>query len=127
MPETESPDKPSSLPPAEPAGHSGIQRDEALQALVQAVQAAHGDAVRAVLFYGSCLRSGDPATGIADFYVVVSTYRAASMGPVAALMNRLLPPNVFYLETPLHGHTLRAKYAVVRRDQFIAGVRGDWF
>jgi len=107
-------------------GHSGIGREQALEALVAAVRRQHGAAVVAVLFYGSCLRSGDPATGIADFYVVVESYRGAGMGPISASMNRLLPPNVFYLETPLQGHTLRAKYAVVRQDQFIAGVRGEW-
>jgi hypothetical protein len=118
----------STLPTAqeETPGHSGIQREEALQALVTAVRKKHSNAVEAVLFYGSCLRSGDPAAGIADFYVVVSSYRAAGMGRVAAAMNRLIPPNVFYLETPCKGHILRAKYAVVRLDQFVAGASGEW-
>lgn len=118
----------SPLPTAveETPGHSGILRDEALQTLVTAVREKHADAVEAVLFYGSCLRSGDPAAGIADFYVVVSSYRAAGMGGLAATMNRLVPPNVFYLEAPCKGHTLRAKYAVVRLDQFIEGTSGRW-
>lgn len=117
------------LPNAEQqvAGHSGIQRDAALEALVTAVRQVHGDAVDAVLFYGSCLRSGDPAAGIADFYVLVSSYRKSGMSTFSAAMNWLLPPNVFYLETPLAGHTLRAKYAIVRTDQFIRGASGAWF
>lgn len=106
--------------------HSGIAIEDALQALVAAVREQHGSATQAVLFYGSCLRSGDPATGIADFYVLVDEYRQAGMGWLSAGLNRLLPPNVFYLETSLAGHTLRAKYAVVRYDQFIKGVTGGW-
>ncbi|GAB4181084.1 MAG: hypothetical protein Tsb002_00680 [Wenzhouxiangellaceae bacterium] len=108
------------------AGHSGIAVDDALTALVTAVRREHGEAVAAVLFYGSCLRSGDPALGIADFYVLVSGYRAAGMGPVKALLNRLLPPNVYYLETQLQGHTLRAKYAVLSLAQFEHGASGGW-
>lgn len=107
-------------------GHSGIGRDEALTALVDAVRKRHGEATAAVLFYGSCLRSGDPAAGIADFYVVVRSYRQAGMGRFAASANWLLPPNVFYLETPLRGHVLRAKYAIVREDQFVQGCCGSW-
>lgn len=107
-------------------GHSGIGRDEALAALVNAVRERHGAATAAVLFYGSCLRSGDPAAGIADFYVVVRSYRRAGMGLFAACANWLLPPNVFYLEAPLRGHTLRAKYAIVREDQFVRGCSGGW-
>ncbi|MGI9417894.1 MAG: diacylglycerol kinase family protein, partial [Geminicoccaceae bacterium] len=32
-----------------------------------------------------------------------------------------LPPNVFYIEEPFEGHIVRAKYAVVSREQFLKG------
>jgi len=81
-------------------------------ALADAVRARHGAAVRAVLVYGSCYRTGDDR-GIFDLYVLVDSYRRFYRGGVARLMNRLLPPNVFWLETAAHGRPLRAKYAVL--------------
>jgi len=41
-------------------------------------------------------------------------------------MNRLLPPNVFYLEVPYAGKTLRAKYAVLTLEDFGKGTH-RWF
>lgn len=98
-----------------------------LQALATALRQAHGKSVCAILYYGSCLRSGRADDGIADFYVVVDDYRKAGMGRMHALLNRLLPPNVYYLETGFQEKTLRAKYAVIRIDQFKKGVTGGWF
>src|SRR3546814_10685169 len=69
---------------------------------------ARGDAVAAILFYGSCLR--DPqADGILDFYVVVDDYRRYHGGRLAAALNRLLPPTVSLLVAPAG---TRAKVAV---------------
>ena len=38
--------------------------------------------------------------GIADLYLLVDDYHSAFGSRFQALMNRLLPPNVFYLELP---------------------------
>ncbi len=85
-----------------------------------------GPTVAAVLFYGSCLRRGGEfppdAGSILDFYVVVDGYRHTYRGWLMATANRLLPPNVFYVEDELDGQTLRAKYAVVSLRQFERGV-----
>ncbi len=97
-----------------------------LQALATALRQQHGEAVAAILYYGSCLRSGNAGDGIADFYVLVDDYRSAGMSWLKAGLNRLLPPNVFYLETPWQGGTLRAKYAVISVSQFQHGVSGGW-
>lgn len=86
-----------------------------------------GSSLAGVLFYGSCLRTGEYEDKMLDFYVLVDRYGAA-YGPglrakALALANRILPPNVFYLETSsVDGEggvvTLRAKYAVLTLDHF---------
>jgi len=71
-----------------------------------------------VLLYGSVFRDGlDVEDGLFDVLVVVDGYRAAYGGWTGPLSNRLLPPNVFYLECSLGEQTVRAKYAVVSRRQ----------
>ena len=102
-----------------------------LSSLARAIGAQHGDSVQAILYYGSCLRSGEPNQGIADFYVIVDSYQQAKMGRVKAWLNHWLPPNVFYLETEHNddtasAKTLRAKYAVISVEQFTYGVSGGW-
>ena len=82
-------------------------------AVAERVRELYGDAVRAVLFYGSCLRKGDDLEGVLDVYVLVDRYGAAYRNPLLVLVNTLLPPNVFYLETAMNGQTVRAKYAVL--------------
>jgi hypothetical protein len=93
----------------------------AASALVEAIVRRHGPAVDAVLFYGSCLRRGDPTAAedpVFDFYVLVDDYRHVYKGRLAAFTNAVLPPNVFYLEAPWRDRTLRSKYAVVTSRQF---------
>jgi len=96
-----------------------------IPALADAARKRHAG-VAAVLFYGSCLRRGRADEGIADLYLLVDDYRVAFDSGFKAVMNRLLPPNVFYLETPWEGRTLRAKYAVLTLDNFEKGAR-SWF
>jgi hypothetical protein len=95
--------------------------------LAEAVRDRHGAAVQAVLFYGSCLRSGDDRGGMVDLYVIVDRYRTAygSWGP--ALLNRVLPPNVFYLEAKGEDRVVRCKYAVLSVSDFERGTSGRWF
>jgi hypothetical protein len=97
-----------------------------IRALSDAARACHGESVRAVLFYGSCLRTGDVHDGLVDLYLLVDDYRSAFKGRTLAFFNQLLPPNVFYLEVPFQGQLLRAKYAVLTLDHFNKGV-GGWF
>jgi hypothetical protein len=96
-----------------------------IAALADAARKRHAG-VAAVLFYGSCLRSGRADEGIADLYLLVDDYRVAFDSGFKAVMNCLLPPNVFYLETPWEGRTLRAKYAVLTLNDFEKGAR-SWF
>ena len=95
-------------------------------ALVTRVRERFGTAVRGVLLYGSCLRRRSDE-GVLDLYVLVDSYRSAYPGRGLALMNRLLPPNVFYLETKLGEQTVRAKYAVLSLADLTRGTTGATF
>lgn len=102
------------------------RRDCAAPALAAARHVAQrlGDAVLGVLFYGSCLRTGVLEDRILDFYVLVCDYRSAYDRRWLALGNRLLPPNVFYDECTVDGHTVRSKYNVISLDDFRWQCRG---
>lgn len=93
--------------------------------LLEGVQRRH-NGIAAVLFYGSCLRTLRADEGIADLYLLVDDYGKALRSPLQALLNRLLPPNVFYFQVPWDGKTLRAKYAVLTLRDFAKGA-GRWF
>jgi hypothetical protein len=81
--------------------------------LAEAVRRRHDPASLGVLFYGSCLRSGEDRDHVADLYLIVERYGAAYGNPLLALTNRILPPNVFYIEAPFEDRLVRAKYAIV--------------
>jgi hypothetical protein len=104
-------------------------------ALSDALRTRHGETVRATLFYGSCLRPptqdalgpGGADERLYDFYLLVDDLRAANGGALRALGNRLLPPNVYFLQTPYGAGILRCKYAVLTLDQFAAGCSRAYF
>lgn len=98
-----------------------------LSALGAELRGRYGTSVAAILFYGSCMRSGNVLDGLADLYVVVDRYRGAYEGAGMALVNWLLPPNVFYLEVPVPAGTVRAKYAVLSMTQLLKGTSDAWF
>jgi hypothetical protein len=82
--------------------------------IAMAIAAQHGDASRAVLFYGSCLRESQLDGLMLDFYLIVSDYRAAYPKRWLATANRMIPPNVF----PFAHGGLAAKYAVLSEADF---------
>jgi hypothetical protein len=88
--------------------------DRQVRAMAEAIAAKHGEASRAVLFYGSCLRQQRLDGLMLDFYLIVSDYRAAYDKSWLAVANRLIPPNVFYFEHD----GLAAKYAVLSEADF---------
>ncbi|MGN6279951.1 MAG: hypothetical protein ACTHM8_14685 [Sphingomonas sp.] len=75
---------------------------------------------RAVLFYGSVLRTGE-LDGVLDFYVLTDGERHQGL---RALANRWLWPDVSYHELPVAGRTLRAKVATMPLDVFAEAARG---
>ena len=91
-----------------------IPVDPRVSKFAAAIAARHGEASRAVLFYGSCLREKQLDGLMLDFYLIVSDYRAAYDKKWLATANKLIPPNVFYLEH----NGLTAKYAVLSESDF---------
>ena len=98
-----------------------------LLALRDALLQQYGDAVDAILFYGSCLRSGNALDGLVDLYLVVDDYRNAYHKSLPALFNRLLAPNVYYLEVTVDGNRARTKYAVISLRDLEHGTSPRWF
>ncbi len=98
----------------------------AVAAISEAAASRHGDAVSAVLFYGSCLWNGYDEGKLVDLYVLVDDYRTAHRHPIAKLCNWALPPNVYFLETEFQGRAVRAKYAVISLADFRRGATGRW-
>jgi hypothetical protein len=88
--------------------------DPRVTAMAKAIAAKHGEASRAVLFYGSCLRQKQLKGLMLDFYLIVGDYRSAYAKRWLAAANRLIPPNVFYFEHD----GLAAKYAVLSEADF---------
>lgn len=88
--------------------------DPRVTAMAEAIAAQYGNAARAVLFYGSCLRQQELDGLMLDFYLIVSDYDAAWPGSWLARANRLIPPNVF----PYAHDGLAAKYAVLSEADF---------
>ncbi|TXI20715.1 MAG: diacylglycerol kinase [Nitrosomonas sp.] len=95
--------------------------------IVDALKTRFGESLDAVMLYGSCLHSGvSLEEGIADLYVIVDSYYKAYPERYLANLNAWLAPNVFYLELPHQGRTLRAKYAVISTSDFEHGAQ-FWF
>ena len=80
--------------------------------MAAAIAGRYGEAARAVLFYGSCLRQRELGGLMLDFYLIVSDYREAYGRGWLAFANRLIPPNVF----PFEHQGLVAKYAVLSEE-----------
>jgi len=118
----------SSVPSTDPAAtnealrallDAEMRRDvpPAVAALAQRLAARAGPGAAAVLFYGSALRD-EALDGILDFYVLVDRASDWPGSWLAACANRVLPPNVGYLQDEVDGLPLRAKYAVMTVAQF---------
>jgi len=98
-----------------------------LLSLRDALLERYNEAVDAILFYGSSLRSGDALDGLVDLYLVVDDYRNAYRKPLPALFNWLLPPNVYYFEVAVGGNLVRAKYTVISMRDLERGTSTKWF
>ena len=77
---------------------------------------------RAVLFYGSALRTGD-MDGVLDFYVLTDRARGS---PLRRLGMRWLWPDVSFHEVIIEGVTLRAKVATMPLATFEKATRGSF-
>ena len=110
-----------------PVAGPDISSDPALAALVAGLRERYRDAVAGVLVYGSCLRSGDIFDGLLDLYLVCDDYSSAYGNGRLAVMNWLLPPNVFYAEQPAGDRVLRSKVTMISLRDFRHGCSRAWF
>ena len=93
-------------------------RPPAMVAVAEAARRHHGNAILAVLLYGSCLREQNVVGKIVDLYLLADDYAKLHHSPITGVLNRLLPPNVYYIEERFEGERVAAKYAIVTLDQF---------
>jgi hypothetical protein len=101
---------------------ASVPASEALEMLVAALRQTHGDAINAVLFYGSCMRSNDPFDGIVDLYLLTDSYRGVYASRWQAVLNWLLPPNVFYRELAVGDRKIRVKYNLLSTSGLRSGL-----
>lgn len=99
----------------------------AAKAMVDHLKDTYGPGVRAVVFYGSCLRLGTDENLMLDFYVLVDGLRDAIKNPISASFGALLPPNVYYHECDFNGRLVRAKVAVMTLGAFARGTAETTF
>ena len=100
---------------------------DSIQAAGNFLAKKYGKAVQGILLYGSCLRGGTDHDGLVDCYVIVDQYALVFTSTWLALLNRWLPPNVFYGEVDVEEHKVRMKYAVLSLEDFERSVTPQWF
>jgi len=103
-------------------------QDTSLEPLLEEIRQKHGDALLAILVYGSWLR-GKRDTML-DFYVLVEDYRTLDSA-WQGWMCKLLPPNVYHIhhqsENPgVQNQNLRAKYALLTLKHFHHAMQHDF-
>ncbi len=106
--------------------------DPQMGPLLAQIRKKHGDALLAILVYGSWLR-GKRDTML-DFYVLVEDYRTLDSS-WQGWMCKLLPPNVYHIHHKNDDrgngqgsdrHELRAKYALLTLERFSHSMQHDF-
>ena len=87
--------------------------DAVISKFVSELQSIYGKSIQAIIFYGSCLRSCEYHDAVLDFYVIVDSYKNAYRRIWPALLNKLLPPNVYFLQVDINAECFQAKYSIV--------------
>lgn len=98
-----------------------------LKALTDELVSRFGEAVTAILLYGSCLRSSDFSDGLVDLYVLVDSYANVRTSKIKERVDAWLPPTVFSINVLApDGSPLRAKCALITLSDFEKGT-ATWF
>lgn len=83
------------------------------------IRARHDGRVQAMVYYGSSLRELDNPNKMLDFYVLVDSYRKTHGTGPRALINRFIPPAVYYVEhTSQNGTISTCKYSILSLSEF---------
>lgn len=101
--------------------------DAVLEKFVHHLELKFSNSISSVLFYGSCMRSRVYHDAMLDFYVVVDNYKDAYNHTLTAIANKLLPPNVYYLQVEHDNQVYRSKYAVVSKKDLLKNVSASAF
>jgi len=91
-----------------------------IRAAAEALARRHD--ARAILFYGSVLRTGD-LDGLLDFYVLTDGVPGNGL---RAMATRLLWPDISYAEISVNGRPIRAKVATMPLETFHAAAQGRY-
>jgi len=87
--------------------------------IMEAIEQRHTGRVLAFVYYGSSLREMSNPDKMLDFYVLVDSYRATHGRGLRALLNRLIPPAVYYIEREdKDGILSTCKYSILSLDEF---------
>lgn len=96
-----------------------ITPNQRLKDVCEMIATRHPDRILAYVYYGSSLRDIDNPDKMIDLYVLVDSYNKTHRNPLRALVNWVLPPLVYYLETKdKSGELIRCKYSVMTLDAF---------
>ena len=83
------------------------------------IRQRHAERVQAMVYYGSSLRELDNPEKMLDFYVLVDSYRKTHGTGPRALINRFIPPAVYYVEHASADGTLSTcKYSILSLSEF---------
>jgi len=87
--------------------------------VMNVIRARHDGRVQAMVYYGSSLRELDNSEKMLDFYVLVDSYRKTHGAGPRALINRFIPPAVYYVEhTSEDGTISTCKYSILSLTEF---------
>ncbi len=92
--------------------------------LAQKLVQEMGEQALAVLFYGSCLRTGD-GTGLMDFYILTKGPQGYGDGLISRAAHTWVPPFVRYFKSEYEGRQVHAKVAIMTLSRFAALARPD--
>ncbi len=72
-----------------------------------------GDSVLAIIFYGSGLFEEDSPDLLYDFYIVVDFYEKVYNSPLYIILNKILPPSVYFAEVRQGSASKSCKYNII--------------
>ena len=97
-------------------------------AVCSAIRARHGDAIKAMLLYGSGLRDENDPDKLLDFYVLIDRYTAIHGWGAKAVGSFLLPPSVHFIEiTGPDEKAVGCKYSMISLSAFHRRASGGAF
>jgi len=83
------------------------------------IRTRHDGRVQAMVYYGSSLRELDNPEKMLDFYVLVDSYRKTHGTGPRAVLNRFIPPAVYYVEHEAEDGTISTcKYSILSLSEF---------